>query len=67
MKKEVIRKFRDLLYPNHEEIEEIDEKETKRIIYEALREILKSKEYQFSIGSYLFDVTPKNLSVIYET
>ena len=67
MNKEVIKRFRNLLYPNHEEVEELDESETKKVIYEALREVLKSKDYQFAIGSYLLDVTPKNLSVIYET
>ena len=59
--------FKKLLYPNNTEVEELNEKQTKKVIYETLREVLKHKKYQFTIGSYYFDVTPKNLSVIYQT
>ncbi|MBQ4030633.1 MAG: hypothetical protein II625_02650 [Bacilli bacterium] len=62
-----LRSFRELLYPNNEEAEELNEVQVKKVIYEGLREILKLKEYQFTVGSYKFDITPRNLSVKYET
>ena len=65
--KEKLKSFRELLYPNNEEAEELNDVQVKKVIYEGLREFLKRKEYQFTVGSYYFDVTPKNLSVIYET
>ena len=64
---EKLLKFRNLLYPNNEEAEELDEHQVKKVIFECLREVLKMKQYQFTIGSYYFDITPRHLSVIYET
>ena len=64
---EKLRSFRELLYPNNEEVEKLNPVQVKKVIYEGLREFLKQKEYQFTVGSYYFDITPRNLSVIYET
>ncbi len=66
-REQILKDFRELLYPNNKEAESIDENQVKRIVYEGLREFLVSKNYIFTIGSYQFDITPKNLSIVYET
>jgi len=60
-------KLRNILYPNNVEAEKIDPVEFKKAVYEVLREVLKLRFYQFNIGHYYFDITPQNLSVVYET
>ncbi len=59
--------LKKILYPNNEEAEKIDKTELKKAVYETLKEVIKLRFYQFNIGCYYFDITPQNLSVIYET
>ena len=66
-REQALQSFHNLLYPNNHEAEELDENQVKKVIYEALREFLISKSYQFNIESYHFDITPKQLSIVYET
>lgn len=48
-----------ILYSN----EEVDEISLKKNLYLLLKECIKEKEYEVSIGSYEFNITPKKLSV----
>lgn len=70
MAKEIENKILELkkyLYPNDEERHNIDKTQVKKALYQLLRECLKERKYIIEIGSYIIDVTPKNLSVKYES
>ena len=60
-----ILELKKILYPNDEEKYNIDKNQVKKALYQLLRECLKEKEYKVEIGSYIINVTPKNLSVQY--
>lgn len=63
IKKELHRQ----LYLENTETESIDELALKKQLYLLLRECLKEQEYEVTIGSYHLNITPKNLSVKYES
>lgn len=70
MAKEIENKILELkkiLYPKDEEKHNIDNNRVKKALYQLLRECLKERRYIIEIGSYIIDVTPKNLSVKYES
>ena len=70
MAKEIENKISELkkyLYPNDKEKNNIDKTQVKKALYQLLRECLKERQYIVEIGSYIIDVTPKNLSVKYES
>ena len=52
-----------LLYSNTE----IDEITLKKQLYLLLKECIKEREYEITIGSYEFNITPQKLSVKYNT
>lgn len=52
-----------LLYSN----EEIDELVLKKNLYLLLKESIKERNYEITIGSYEFNITPQDLSVKYVT
>lgn len=53
------------LYPN--ENQKLDKISLKKVLYQLLRESLKSNKHELNIGDYTINITPKNLSVIYES
>ena len=70
MTKEMDKKIAELkkyLYPNNDINYDIDKNQIKKTLYQLLRECLKERRYIIEIGAYTIDVTPKNLSVKYET
>lgn len=66
MLEDIKRDFHKQLYLENQENDEIDEIALKKHLYLLIRECLKENEYEVSIGSYKLNITPKNLSVIYE-
>lgn len=62
-----ILEIKKYLYPNDEIKYNIDKNQVKKALYQLLRECLKTRQYIVKIGSYTIDVTPKNLSVKYES
>ena len=55
------------LYVNDKTVDSIDKKKLSKLLNTLLRELLKTKEYEFSIGAYKINVAPQKLSVKYET
>ncbi len=62
-----VLELKKYLYPNDEIKYDIDKVEVKKALYKLLRQCLKERKYIIPIESYIIDVTPKNLSVKYET
>ncbi len=70
MSKEIENRILDLkkyLYSSDEEKTAIDKTQVKKSLYQLLRECLKERKYIVEVGSYIIDITPKNLSVKYES
>lgn len=70
MSKEIetrITELKKFLYPNNKIKYNIDKTQVKKALYHLLRECLKERKYIVEIGSYIIDITPKNLSVKYES
>ena len=61
-----IAELKKFLYHSPEE-KEIDKIGLKKALFLLLRECLKERYYVIEIGSYKIDVTPKNLSVKYNS
>ncbi len=55
------------LYVNDKTVDSIDKKKLSKLLNTLLRELLKTKEYEFSVGAYKINVAPQKLSVKYET
>lgn len=66
MLEDIKRELHKQLYLDNQENEQIDEISLKKHLYLLIRECLKEREYEVSIGSYKINITPKNLSVKYE-
>lgn len=66
MLEDIKKELHKQLYLDNQENEHIDELSLKKQLYLLIRECLKEKEYEVSIGSYKINITPKNLSVTYE-
>lgn len=66
MLEDIKKELHKQLYLDNQENEHIDEISLKKHLYLLIRECLKEKEYEVSIGSYKINITPKNLSVKYE-
>ena len=61
-----IQELKKFLYHDPSE-KEIDKIGLKKALFILLRECLKERCYEIEIGSYKIDVTPKNLSVKYNS
>jgi hypothetical protein len=61
MLEDIKKELHTLLYSS----DNVDEITLKKNLYLMLRECIKEKEYEVKIGSYEFNITPKNLSVKY--
>lgn len=61
-----IAELKKYLYPNSEH-KEIDKIGLKKALFLLIRECIKEQYYVVEIGSYRIDVTPKNLSVKYDS
>ena len=66
MLEDIKRELHKQLYLDNQENEQIDEISLKKHLYLLIRECLKEREYEVTIGSYKINITPKNLSVKYE-
>lgn len=67
MLEDIKRELHKQLYLDNTENEQIDEISLKKHLYLLVRECIKEREYEVNIGSYKLNVTPKNLSVKYES
>jgi hypothetical protein len=67
MLEDIKKELHKQLYLENTETESIDEQALKKQLYLLLRECLKEQEYEVTIGSYKINITPKGLSVKYES
>ena len=67
MLEDIKKELHKQLYLENTETESIDELALKKQLYLLLRECLKEQEYEVTIGSYKINITPKGLSVKYES
>lgn len=61
------QEFKNCLYKNNIENDELDKINVQKCLFELLRECIKEREYIVEVGAYLLNIEPSQLSVKYET